>query len=194
VWRPNRYGALRAPGSIYVLAVLAAPWLFWLAGCSRNLDYPPPLQKTMPLGQDPPRVRPVLRMSEPDADAFIVQDVLGSAGGIFRWTAEHPRFKLWLEDASDREFVVRFALIASNFRETGPVTVSVTINGRELAAPAFAIPREYEYRHPVPKAFLAGPSPAIVGLDISPVSVAKADGVKLGIYLESIGLLKTPKR
>jgi hypothetical protein len=148
----------------------------------------------MPQGQDPPRVRSVLRMSEPDADAFIIQDVLGYAGGIFRWTGERPRFKLWLEDASDREFVMRFALIASNFRETGPVTVSITINGRALATPVFAIPREYEYRHPVPRALLAGPSPAIIGLDISPVTRAAADGVALGIYLEAVGLLKAPPR
>ncbi len=133
-------------------------------------------------------------MSDPDTDAFITQDVLPASGGAYRWSGEHPRFKMWLDDAAGREFLLKFALIRENFRETGPVTVSITVNGRLLAAPVFTAAEEYEYRRATPAEWLAGPGPAVVGLDISPVYIAKADGVKLGVYLECIGLPKAGDR
>ena len=165
-----------------------------LGGCSPEIEYRPPSQKAMPPGQDPPRIRDVIRMADPDADAFIAQDVLQGAGGSFRWTGQRPRFKVWLNEPGGREFLMRFALISGNFQETGPVTVSITVNGRLLAAPVFAAAREYEYRHPVAETWLAAPAPIVLGLDIAPVYVAKADGVKLGVYLECIGLPKAGAR
>jgi hypothetical protein len=39
---------------------------------------------------------------------------------------------------------------------------------------------------------LASKDSAIIGLDIDPVYVSPADGMKLGILLEEIGLAPTP--
>jgi len=174
------------------LALAAA--LCCLAGCSPVVEYAPPAQKVMPEGPNSLRDRPLLRMRDPDIDHFIIEDLMSYSVGQWRWTRQHPRFRIFVADPNGRELYLRFALIDSVFRQTGTMTISMTVNGRALAAAKYNAPGEYEFSRPVPDDLLREHSPAIVGLDIDPVFIGKEDGAILGIYLDTVGLLKTHAR
>lgn len=173
------------------LAVAAA--LSCLAACSNNLEYAPPPQKAMPEGPAPLRDRPIVRMRDPDVDHFLLQDMLSYSVGQWRWTRQHPRFRIFVAGPKERQVYARFAIIDGIFRKTGPVTVSITVNGKPVAAPRYVAAGEYEFSQPVPELMLAEHSPAIVGFDIDPVFVGDNSDV-LGVYLDAVGLPKSGSR
>jgi hypothetical protein len=166
-----------------------------LGSCTPVIEFAPPAQKQAPQGHEhvTPIVRNQLLMEDSDANGFIDQDVEpASPGYVLRWTNAHPRFRLWPDGTAGREIRLRFQLLPETVSVTGPVTVSITVNSRKVAAPVFSVPGWCDYSHPVPDELLAGSRPALVGLDVSPVFTQKADGSKLGIYLYAIGLTKAP--
>ena len=65
-----------------------------LAGaCGRRAgSFPLPAQQSLDLGPDPGELRGVVRMDDPDADAFLVRDI-SSERGIFRWAYLHPELR-----------------------------------------------------------------------------------------------------
>ena len=157
------------------------------SACAPNLAFAPPPQKTIPAGPEAPLSRPLLRMSDPDADAFLVAEVArDNPGSPFRWTGEHSRFKLF-PGPEDDEFYIRFGLIPANFRQTGPVTIGILVNGVALAARRFDAAGDYDYSHPVPPRLLTSASPVTVQLDISPVYIAPPWGERLGVAVQAVG-------
>ena len=159
-----------------------------LAACAAPPSYHPPPQKVLPQGPEPLRERPLLHMSDPDLDYFIGGGMFPFSQGSWRWTHRNPEFRIYLADPRRRELRMRFAVIDSTFRRTGPVTVTPSVNHTPLAPRRYEGPGEYEYRCPVPGSSLKEHAPAIVGLGITPVFVGERDGTVLGVYLRSIGL------
>jgi hypothetical protein len=175
------------------LVVIAA--LAVLTSCTPDVEFPPPAQRPVPQGHERPVLRTQIHMDDSDADGFIGQDVEPAAPGTeLRWTNAHPRFRLWPDETGGREINLRFQLLPETVSVTGPVTVSITVNSRKVAAPVFSAAQWYDYSHPVPDEMLAGSLPVLVGLDVSPVFTRKSEGSKLGIYLYSIGLSKARAR
>ena len=130
-------------------------------------------------------------MSDADADAFILTDVArGNVGGEFRWTGERPRFRLWPDEREDRELYMRFGIIPATFKETGPVTIEISINGTRLAERTFDLPRDYDHSERIPAGLLGSDVSATVELHITPVYKAPPYGEKLGICLYAIGFRK----
>jgi len=184
------FGMLLAKDSTLLKCALFCYVLF-VTACATKLEYPVPRQKALPFDLDPPFSHPLVRLADPDADAFIAQDIArGNVGGQFRWTGARPGIKLWLDERSDREFYLFFGIIPSTFKDTGTVTIGILINGTKLAAPKFAAPGDYEFSQSVPKEILGDTSPTIVELEISPVYTAPPYGEKLGICLQTIGFRK----
>jgi hypothetical protein len=160
-----------------------------LAGCGRDLIFAPPPQKTLPAGPERPIVSGLIRMSDADADVYIGRDVLKDWLATRRWTKERPSFSIPINGETNRVIYMKFGIVDDTFRETGPVTIAMAVNGRELVAPRFEAAGDYEYRHAVPRELLKPSAQNSVELTIHPVYLAKRDGVKLGISLESIGLV-----
>ena len=160
-----------------------------LAACAPDIRFAPPPQKTLPQGVERPIVHPSIDMSDLRSEGFIIQDVLTLDGpSEFAWTNHRPRFQVWLDDGASRVFRMRIGVPEETFTSTGPVTVSVLVNGQRIAAPRFDQPGMHDYECPVAEALLAEHSPAIVGLDIQPVFLDPRTHKELGVLLYLIGL------
>ncbi len=164
-----------------------------LTGCSPNVHFAPPLQKALPQGPERPVVQPVIEMSDLRAEAFVIQDVFTLDGSKeFAWTGRRPRLRVWLDDAKVRVFRMRIAVPEETFSSTGPLTVSILVNGQQIAAPRFEQPGLHDYSCPVAEALLKKTSPAIVGFDIEPVFLDPRTHKEWGVLLYSIGLPRAP--
>jgi hypothetical protein len=159
-----------------------------VCACSPNFEVAPPPQKVMPRGNDPGYDSLLAEMSDGSADSYVVSDMLGRADGAeWRWTNQHPRFRMSPEPDMRWRFYATFTVPGVVLRRVGPVTVRFVLNDHVLATRTYKKDGGYKFEQLVPEGILAAKSPAVLGLDIDPVYIAEADGAKLGILLRAIG-------
>jgi hypothetical protein len=173
---------------ILVCAALAA-----LASCAREPDaYPPPLQRSI-AGFVPgrPPDDPFLDMTDRDGDVHMVSGImLGPAQGKgWRWAYEHVELQYLLDKAEGWKFTMDLALPEPNFKQTGPLTITLKINGQVLAATRYAAPGDYHFERPVPAEWLLTSGFNCVTLDTNPPWVAPDDGARLGFLLFRAGFV-----
>ena len=142
----------------------------------------------MPPGDDPPIVRPLLKLSDPDADGFILDGLTRSAPGEpSRWIVQHARFRLWPEKNVLYTFALHLQVAEQIRKAVGPQTITITLNSHVLDTPRFDHDQQYEYRHSVAPNLIT--RPVVVGVDVNPVWTTP-DGNKLGVLVTSIGFEK----
>lgn len=170
-----------------------AAWLLpataLLAGCAREpLAYPPPAQRLFPPGRDPDELGLLLYMNDPRAPSHIVSGVdAGPAQGVgWRWVDERAELRFTLPRTHDVKAVADFALVPAVFEKTGPVHVSLFINGRLLEKRRYDRPARYKIEKPVPEDWLKTGAPAILAAEADKYHTA-ADGVKLSFILYRAG-------
>jgi hypothetical protein len=158
------------------------------AGCSSLPEsFPPPEQRTpTPAAQAGP-FGYFLNMSDPNAGAYLVQGFEGSGPGTWRWAYEHPVLRFLVPDVAGLKFTMDFSLPERTFRETGPVTLTFTLNGKLLDRARFEQAGQLHYSHDVPPALLRKNAVNLVAIDPYPVWVSKADGGRLGFILSRAG-------
>lgn len=93
-------------------------------------------------------------MSDPAAGAFIVQGFRAKSEGSWRWALDHPVLRFMLPETGPLQFTMDFTLPEATFRETGPVTLVISVNGTPLDNPHYERPGDYHYQHPVPERWL----------------------------------------
>src|SRR5262249_54219902 len=149
-------------------------------------SYSPPVQFSMPPGPEPavpapdPN-RPLIAMADVDWKSHVLGGVLESPDGDeWRWCRPSARFRLTPDNVRGLPFYMRVILVDDSFRQSGAVTVAISINGHELARPRFANGGQHEYTHPVPEDWLAAGTPAAITLDVSPPLVTSG-GDQLGV-------------
>ena len=187
--------ALRRIFTRWRLAVI--PLACVVAGCARVPDsMAMPAQFTMPSGPEPavnslPYMRPLLSMADADIDDHIIRDVLrANTGEPSRWTQEHPAFRLIVDEVEGLEFYVQFFIPESTFQVTGPVKLTIGINGATVATPEFRNDGGHEFQCAIPAGLLKRREPATISLDVSPPYRAPKDGTKLGVLLFATGFRK----
>ncbi len=143
-----------------------------------------PAQKPALRGSDPHAV--FLTFSDPDADEYIVRDISpGPAQG--RWTLDHPEMKIPVEPRPGLRFEMSFSIHAMPFRDTGPVTVAVKINGHPLGSIYCDHVGDYRFTHSVPPEWVHSGEAAHVLAESSPLWTAPDDGAHLGFLIEEAG-------
>src|SRR5260370_21790690 len=151
--------------------------------CARIPDScSPPQQYHWPQEHNPP----LLTLGYRSAHARILQDVdnqPGAKGPV--WTYQHPAFSFALKRTENLDFYMRFSVHSRTFADTGPVTLSIFVNGKMIDHPRIDAPGEREYSYPVPSILLQMKNPVIVQIDVDPVW--PSDGTKLGILLWAMG-------
>lgn len=169
-----------------LLALLGA------SSCQRPPEWlPPPAQRTPPTGLEPVEIRPLLTMSDVDVNRFVRGDMVGAGNGAeYNWTKQHPRFVLTVPDTEGWEFYLRMKVVDNTFKDTGPLTLAIRLNGELLDTLHLDRVQEYEYRHPVPASILRPREEIDVVLDIDPPWIAPTDKVPLGVLLHTVGLRK----
>lgn len=145
-----------------------------------------PAQKSIDLGPDPGVPRGMVRMDDPDADAFLVRDISPEHGET-RWAFLHPELRLIVADARNLKFAVEFAIPAVTFRVTGPVTVSFAVNGRQLATMRCDHAGDYRLQRAVPEGLVEARKAIRVNFEANPRWVSPEDGAQLSFLLRSAG-------
>ena len=126
-------------------------------------------------------------MSDPNAANYLVRGFEDSGPGTWRWAHEHPVLRFLVPDVDGLKFTMDFSLPERTFRETGPVTLTFTLNGKLLDRSRFDRAGQLHYSHEVPPALLHKNAVNLVKIDPDPVWVSKADGGRLGFILSRAG-------
>jgi hypothetical protein len=161
----------------------------FLSACANIPDsYAPPVQRKPLTGADPSPVGRFVHLAEADADSYIVRDVTGAAeAGSWRWTRKRPELRFFLDSIEGLDFQADFSVADATFKDTGPVTISVFINGNLLDQVHYAEPGEKHFSKPVPEKFLHPKALNFAAIEIDKVWVAKSDGARLGFILMRAG-------
>jgi hypothetical protein len=159
------------------------------AGCTRLPEsFPPPEQRTRLTVPQASTLGYFVSMADPNADAYLVKDVAPKGGPEpWRWAYEHPVLRFIVPDVPHLRFALDFSLPERTMRETGPVTLTFTINGKLLDRLRCEKPGQQHYAHDVPPGMLRADAINLVAIDPVPVWVSRADGGRLGFILSRAG-------
>src|SRR5262249_52501974 len=108
-------------------------------------------------------------------------------GSDRRWTNRNPTFSFAVDPVDDLRFKMRFAVHETTFATTGPVTLTIRINGQQIARNRYTTPGEADFSQRVPPTLVNPRSPVLVELEVDPVWIAPVDHNPLGIVLIRIG-------
>jgi hypothetical protein len=168
-----------------------APFTACLAGCAHLPDYAPPPQREALTGTESGGLGYFLSMSNPNADAYIVQGVEAQTeNGGFRWAYAHPVLRFQVPRTDRLRFVMDFALPDITFQVTGPVILSISVNGRPFDHPRFDRAGQQHYERDVPPDLLRANAVNLVSIDPDKLYTAPRDGAKLGFPLSRVGFIE----
>lgn len=126
-------------------------------------------------------------MRDPNSSAYVVQGIADRTEVPWRWAYEHPVLRFLVPDVGRLRFVLDFSLPERTFRETGPVTLTIALNGKRFDRARFETPGELHYSHAVAPSFLNRHGENRVAIDPEPVWLSKDDGGKLGFIISRAG-------
>ncbi len=129
-------------------------------------------------------------MNDPDADSHIVSGIQDVEGTGWRWTHDQPKLRFRLPSAEGWKFAMDIGLPEPNLKKTGPLTISVFVNGRLLDKTRYTTPGDRRFEKPVPAAFIDPSKDTVVLAVVDPPWVSPADGNKLGFVLHRAGFVR----
>lgn len=167
------------------------PILLLVAACSRTPDiYQPPIQRKPLTGPDA-HLGQFVNMSDPMVDAFIVRDISKTTeGGSWRWAYRHPELRFYVRGADKLKFLTDVRVPDHTFRDTGPITLSILINGHELDKIRFEQPGDRHFEKPVPASFMQARAENFVSFETDKQWVSKEDGAVLSFVLTRAGFIR----
>jgi hypothetical protein len=171
--------------------LLVIPFLFLLVGCSRSKDSqnPPSQQGAIRRKQMPP-TKSIIAMNDPAAFDYVVRGVSEDlAGGLWRWTLENPELQFVLKSTDKVKLEAVYSVADATLKDTGPVTVTFSVNGHNLPPVKYAKTGDYKFSQPVPAAWLNTEGLTKVAIDVKPLWVSHTDGQKLGLILIRTGFV-----
>jgi hypothetical protein len=156
--------------------------------CARLPEtFAPPQQRTALVVPPADGLGYFLDMSDPHADLYLLRDFQDHGPGTWRWAYSHPALRFFVPDVPRLKFTMDFAIPERTFRDTGPVTLTLRINGVFFNRQRVESPGELHYLRAVPAGLLRPNAENRVEIDPDPVWVSKADGGRLGFILSRAG-------
>jgi hypothetical protein len=128
-----------------------------------------------------------LSMDDPHAALYLVQDFQDHGPGTWRWAYAHPVLRFFVPDVPRLKWTMDFSIPERTFRDTGPVTLTLRINGKPFDRYLCDHPGQLQYSHHVPRELLHHGAVNLVAIDPDPVWTSKADGGRLGFILSRAG-------
>ncbi len=169
-------------------AAAAATLLFALAGCGGDGPWFPVPQQHRGLAEAslPPAIE--VDMASPDASDHIVGGIYPPAPGIgWRWTEANPEVWVMLERVDRLRFTADFAIWDDGFKQTGPVTLTFSVNGHVVGSERYTTPGVKHFEAAVPEEWLSPLKRATAGIAVDKVYVSPTDHKRFGIILVRIG-------
>jgi hypothetical protein len=137
----------------------------------------------------PPEQRPSFEGYRlPDATMHFVRDISPGLAANWRWTDQRPAVRIRVRSIENLKYTIDFTVPGATFKDTGPVTVTFTVNDHVLDRVRYTSPGSRRFEKPVPPEWVAINKDAIVGAELDKVWVSKDDGGRLGLILTRIGL------
>ncbi len=129
-----------------------------------------------------------IAMSDPNADAYILKDVSEAVeGGAWRWTHRRPELRFFLAGSDRRIFMMEFNLPRATFDVTGPVTLSIFVNGKAAGHERFDTSGDQRLKLAVPPDLIKPGALNTVAIESDKYWVSKGDDVVLGFILKAAG-------
>lgn len=176
----------RRSNSLAAVVLLAVLQL----GCvSQPETYAPPTQRKPLSVGDPSPLKAFVNMNDSDASVHFVRDISPTVEGVWRWARQKPTLLLSVPTATGWKFAADVTISDLTFKDTGPVNITVTINGHELTKAHFDKPGPGHIEKPVPPEWLRPKAENVVSLEIDKVWIAPEDKAVLGFVLTSAGFI-----
>ncbi len=166
-------------GALIALGWIAAP------ACKRQSTSPPAVETAQP-----GPLLSVVTVSDPAGSAQLVKGFYALEGNAWRWTAR--KFSVALKpppgaDQNGARLSMKLTVPEGGFKQTGPITVSASVNGLALTPEAYSQPGDYTYTRDVPAAALKGDAVA-VDFSADKGFTPPGDARDLALIAVSIGL------
>jgi len=154
------------------------------ACCHSSLSRPMPVQRKPPAGPDPPAWGSFVNFGDPGANDYIVRDI--DPTGSARWARDHPEMRFLLVPRPGLRFDLTIWIAEQTLRDTGPVTVTVRINGHPLGSIFCPAADKYRMDLPVPIEWLHTGEPVHVLVEASPLWTGP-DGLHFAYLITEAG-------
>jgi hypothetical protein len=155
-----------------------------ITSCGRQPEsFPMPPQKRAPETSDPNYL--LVKFSDRDAGDYIVRDI--QSGDGLCWTFAHPEMKFPVEPRPALRFYMHFWIHERTLHDTGPVTLTVKINGQLLGSVRCEHDGSYLFERPVPMQWLHSGEPVHVLAEATPLWTSPDGGPPLGYLIEEAG-------
>ena len=157
------------------------------SSCSRRpATYAVPPQKSTDLGPDPGADLDFVKMDDPRAPEYLVNDI-SPEPGYRRWAFIHPELRFRLKDTGNLTFAAELTVPEVTYKVTGPVTVTYAVNGKTLGTLRCDRAGDFEIAKPVPKGLVEPGKDIHVTFDANPRWISPEDGAQLSFLLRSAG-------
>ena len=163
-----------------------------VAGCSREIVWPPPPQRTAVS-------HPVFALLDMTGGrpeelwASIVSGVgPGSPSLNWRWTESHAAFRFTLDSSRAWKLRVRLTAAQAVLDKAGPQRITFDVNGKNAGNAVLDLPRRYDLTFPVDAQTLRLTSPVEVSFDVDRCLGGGRNGPYC-VLLHSIGFVQEPE-
>ena len=159
-------------------------------GCGSGLRwYPPPEQRpslslpsSVPFGC-------FVTMSDPNANSYIVGGFREQSEGSWRWAHERPALQFYLPRVPRLRFLMDLTFPDQTFAQTGPVEVTIRIDGKVFDRVHYTTPGSQRYTKETPWEWLRADAVNTVALEPDKTA-AGPDGERLGFVLSRAGFVE----
>lgn len=151
-------------------------------------SYAPPVQRQPFENVRPAHSSRIVNMSDGDADAHIVRDITGASGDNWRWVNQSPAVRVTVSSSANLRYFIDFTIPDVTFKETGPVSISFSVNDHVLDQARYATPGPHHFEKTVRAEWIDPGKDTILGASVDKVWTAPGDGAHLGFILTRIGL------
>jgi hypothetical protein len=161
-----------------------------VACISQPDTYAPPTQRRPLNVEDPSPLKAFVNMNDTDAKLHFVKDISDSLeGGVWRWARRKPTLMLTVPNTAGWKFAADITISDLTFKDTGPVTITVVVNGHELTKQRYDKPGPQHIEQPVPPEWLRAKAENLVSIEADKVWIAPEDKVVLGFVLTRAGFV-----
>src|SRR5207248_11526855 len=107
-----------------------------------------------------------------------------------RWAFQHPELRFKVSGTSHLIFAAEFAIPEVTFKSTGPVTITIAVNGREVGSFRATHSGDYRMQLPVPAGAVEAGKEVHVTMETRPRWISPEDGAQLSFYLRGAGFIR----
>ena len=130
-------------------------------------------------------------MTEARTDQFIVAGIpLGLGAGARRWTTESSAVRCKLPTGGPWNIAMDFIVTGITLQKTGPITITFTVDGKEVQSLRCDHPGERQFRAPLPANLAAAGKELVLQASIDKPYIAPEDGSKLGVLVSAMGFVQ----